>query len=428
MDFLLVGLLIAILLFLVFILLKLSDRSWADALEKTLREELAAGRNSNREEAKVLHDFTISTLNAATSSQKDQLELFAKQISELSANEQKYFESLRESVDAKLSRIQQNNNQQLEEMRKTVDEKLQSTLEQRLTESFKRVSESLDAMHKGLGEMKSLATGVGDLKRVLTNVKNRGTWGEVQLGAMLEEILIPSQYRTNISPKHNRDVVEFAIVLPGQRFADGDGREVLLPIDAKFPMEDYQRLLDAEERNDLEARESASKALENVLKNCAKDIQEKYVFPPETTDFAIMFLPSEGLFAEAARRPGLFDILQRRYRVVIAGPTTLWSILNSLQMGFRTLAIEQRSSEVWKLLEAVKTEWSKYDDVLSSLHRKINQAAGSVEETQRRVRVIGRKLKNVQQLDYSTANTMLKLSPENITAEVIEDKSSSAEA
>lgn len=422
MEFLIVGLLLAVLLLLVFVLLKSSDRKPVDELSRTLREEIAAGRTANRDDSRAFNELTVSALNAATAAQKSQLEIFSRQISELSANEQKYFEGLRESVDAKLSRIQQNNDHHLEEMRKTVDEKLQSTLEKRLTESFKRVSESLDAMHKGLGEMKSLAVGVGDLKRVLTNVKTRGTWGEVQLGSMLEEVLTPSQYRKNVSTKHNRDLVEFAVILPGQRTADGSGKEVLLPIDAKFPMEDYQRLLDADDRNDAEAREAASKALELVLKNCAKDIFEKYVSPPDTTDFAIMFLPTEGLFAEVARRPGLLDQLQRQYRVVTAGPTTLWSILNSLQMGFRTLAIEKRSGEVWKLLEAVKAEWSKYDEVLSNLHRKITQAAGSVEDTQRRVRVIGRKLRDVQQLESSAAGELLELSPENLSGEPLEEE------
>jgi DNA recombination protein RmuC len=292
-------------------------------------------------------------------------------------------------------------------MRQTVDEKLQGTLEKRLGESFKLVSERLEQVYKGLGEMQTLAVGVGDLKRVLTNVKARGTWGEVQLEAMLEQILNPDQYDKNVATKDGSERVEFAIKLPGR----GEDKEeiVWLPIDAKFPIEDYQRLQDAQEKGDGDLAEAAAKQLENRIKGCAGDICDKYLNPPKTTDFGILFLPTEGLFAEVIRRPGFPELLQREYKVVVAGPTTLWSILNSLQMGFRTLAIQQRSSEVWNLLAAVKTEFGKYGEVLAGVQKKLQEAANKVEDVGRRSRAIERKLRDVQELPATDAQTVLML-------------------
>ena len=300
----------------------------------------------------------------------------------------------------------------------TVDEKLQGTLEKRLGESFKQVSERLEQVHKGLGEMQSLATGVGDLKKVLTNVKTRGTWGEVQLGALLEQVLSPDQFARNVSPKNNGQLVEFAIKLPGQGVDKSES--VWLPIDAKFPVEDYQRLIEAQERADLEGIEAAGKKLENSVRSCACDICEKYLAPPSTTDFGILYLPIEGLFAETIRRTGLIEGIQRNYRVIVAGPTTLWSILNSLQMGFRTLAIEKRTSEVWNLLAGVKTEWTKYGDVLDVVQKKLNQATDTIEKAKVRSRAIGRKLKDVQGLPATEATLLLPDSLMTEEAESIE--------
>jgi DNA recombination protein RmuC len=297
--------------------------------------------------------------------EKLQLDAFSKQIESLTKTSGEKLEAVRTTVEGELRSMKSDNATQLEQMRLTVDEKLQGTLEKRLGESFKQVSERLEQVHKGLGEMQSLATGVGDLKKVLTNVKTRGTWGEVQLGALLEQVLSHDQFASNVSTKGNAERVEFAVKLPGQGM---DKSEIVwLPIDAKFPIEDYQRLMEAQECADLEGIETAGKELENRVRSCARDISEKYLAPPNTTDFGILYLPIEGLFAETIRRTGLIEGIQRNYRVIVAGPTTLWSILNSLQMGFRTLAIEKRTSEVWNLLAGVKTEWTKYGEVLDTV-------------------------------------------------------------
>jgi DNA recombination protein RmuC len=305
-------------------------------------------------------------------------------------------DKLRIVVDERLQKLQQENTAKLEQMRATVDEKLQGTLEKRLGESFKLVSERLEAVQRGLGEMQTLATGVGDLKKVLTNVKVRGTFGEVQLGALLEQVLAPTQYAVNVATRsEGGERVEFAVRMPGQE--DGSG-EVYLPIDAKFPIEDYQRLVEASERGDIAAVESAGKALEVRVKGCAKDIQEKYLGPPHTTEFGILYLPVEGLFAEVVRRTGLVEMLQRDLKVLVAGPTTLTAILNSLQMGFRTLAITKRSSEVWKVLGAVKTEWGKFGDVLAKVEKKLGEATNTISEVHRRQRVIGKRLQSVEEL------------------------------
>jgi DNA recombination protein RmuC len=342
-------------------------------------------------------------------------------IGKLSDSNEKKLEAVRVTVEDKLQSMQIDNAKQLDQMRQTVDEKLQGTLEKRLGESFKQVSERLEQVHKGLGEMQTLATGVGDLKKVLTNVKTRGTWGEVQLGALLEQVLNPDQFATNVATKDGGERVEFAIKLPGQG-ADKD-ETVWLPIDAKFPVEDYQRLIEAQERADVEGVEAAGKQLENRVKACAGDICEKYLNPPKTTDFGILFLPIEGLFAEVIRRTGLTEVIQRECRVVIAGPTTLWSILSSLQMGFRTLAIQKRSSEVWNLLAAVKTEWTKYGDVLDAVQKKLHQASDTIEKAKARSRAVGRKLKDVQELPVGEATGLLPPNVMEDDAEAAEDDS-----
>ncbi len=305
------------------------------------------------------------------------------------------FETLRGAVEQQLGRIQQDNSAKLEQMRQTVDEKLHATLEKRLSESFKQVSDRLELVHKGLGEMQTLAAGVGDLKRVLSNVKTRGVFGETQLAALLEQVMAPEQYERNVATRPgSRERVEFAIKLPGR---DGE-RPVLLPIDAKFPQEDYQRLQAAQEAGDLLAAELAGKALEARVKAEARSIAEKYVEPPNTTDFALLYLPFEGLFAEVLRRPGLFDHIQREWRVTICGPTNLLAYLNSLQMGFRTLAIQQRSSEVWKVLGTVKAEFGRFAEVLANTKRQLQTVANSIDQAETRTRQIERKLKDVEVL------------------------------
>jgi len=307
---------------------------------------------------------------------------------------------VRATLEARLKDIETQNAAKLEEMRRTVDEKLHATLEQRLGESFKMVSDRLEAVHKGLGEMQSLAVGVGDLKRVLTNVKTRGTWGEVQLGALLEQILTPEQYATNVATvPRSGERVEYAIRLPGR---EGEG-QVWLPIDSKFPVEDYERIAAAQDAADVAALEEAAKALEARIKAEARAIRDKYVSPPHTTDFGILFLPTEGLYAEVLRRPGLSDWLQRECRVTLSGPTTLTALLNSLQMGFRTLAIEQRSSEVWRVLGAVKTEFQKFGDVLAKTKSQLQSVANSIDAAETRTRQMERKLKDVEALPEAGA-------------------------
>lgn len=376
-----------------------------------IRTESATGAKQLREEViaalKGITEATTKTMGELANLQKVQLEAMSTAIGKLSDSNEKKLEAVRVTVEGKLQSIQTDNAKQLDQMRQTVEEKLQGTLEKRLGESFKQVSERLELVHRGLGEMQSLATGVGDLKKVLTNVKTRGTWGEVQLGALLEQVLNPDQFATNVATKDGGERVEFAIKLPGQGM---DKDEIIwLPIDAKFPVEDYQRLIEAQERADVEGVEVAGKQLENRVKACAGDICKKYLNPPKTTDFGILFLPIEGLFAEVIRRTGLTEAIQRECRVVIAGPTTLWSILSSLQMGFRTLAIQKRSSEVWNLLAAVKTEWTKYGDVLEAVQKKLLQASDTIGKAQMRSRAVGRKLKDVQELPVGEAIALLPL-------------------
>lgn len=320
-------------------------------------------------------------------------------------------EKARATLEQKFLQIQESNEKKLDEMRQTVDEKLHSTLEKRLGESFKLVSDRLEAVQRGLGEMKSLADGVGDLKRVLTNVKDRGTWGEYQLGAILEQTLTPEQFARNVRPKEGGETVEFAVKLPGRGLEDT--RPVWLPVDAKFPREDYERLLDGVERADTEAVKAATTALANAVRKSAKDIHDKYVAPPDTTDFAIMFLPTEGLYAEILRQPGLHDELQTKYRVLATGPTTLSAMLTSLRVGFQTLAIEKRSAEVWTVLAAVKTEFGKFGEVLDKVKRQLSTASDTIDKTQVRTRAMERKLRSVEQLPAAEAGEILNLTGGN---------------
>jgi len=387
----------------------------AERLERELRAEIALGRKDSQEAALAQRAELSGSMAAfgkalqqqmATIAgvQNNQIDSFAQQLAKLVESNEKRLAEVRLTLETKLKELQTDNATRLEEMRKTVDEKLHATLEKRLGESFKQVSDRLEAVHKGLGEMQTLAAGVGDLKRVLTNVKSRGTWGEVQLSALLEQTLTAEQYAKNVATvPGSRDIVEFAIKLPGQ-----DARSpVWLPIDSKFPVEDYERLLAAQERADAAGVDEASKAIDSRIKLEAKTIREKYIAPPHTTDFAILFLPTEGLYAEALRRPGLADFVQREYRVSIAGPTTLSALLNSLQMGFRTLAIEQRSSEVWELLSAVKTEFGRFGDVLARTKAQLQTVTNSIGQAETRTRQMTRKLKDVEGLPVPQAEMLL---------------------
>ncbi|MCA8018249.1 DNA recombination protein RmuC [Burkholderia metallica] len=427
-----------------------------ERLERELRGEIVESARGSRTELagsfSQLQQMLAAQLTSVATVQNNQIEGFAQQLGKLVAGNAQQFDAMRESLqrqaqqardeqtgalrlfgdtlhrqltqlteandrrigevratlEQRLKEIETNNAAKLEEMRRTVDEKLHATLEQRLGESFKLVSDRLEQVHRGLGEMQTLAAGVGDLKKVLTNVKTRGTWGEVQLEALLEQMLTPEQYAKNVAtvPKSS-ERVEFAIRLPGRDAGTRDAPPVWLPIDAKFPREDYERLIDAQERADAVAVEEAARALEARVRLEARTIAEKYVSPPHTTDFALLFLPTEGLYAEILRRPGLTDLLQRDYRVTVAGPTTLTALLNSLQMGFRTLAIEQRSSEVWQVLGAVKTEFGKFGDVLARTKAQLETVTRSIESAEQRTRVMSRKLKQVEALPGDTAAGLL---------------------
>ena len=367
----------------------------------TLRQEIGTS-------LKNVSDSVFGQVSGLTKFQQAQMEAFGDRLGKLTEASEKKADALRDAVEKKLDRIQANNDARLEEMRKTVDEKLQTTLEKRLGESFKFVSDRLDQVNKGLGEMQTLASGVGDLKKVLTNVKTRGVWGEIQLGNLLEQFLTADQYERNVKPKAGSDeAVEFVIKFPGR--SDDPDNPLLLPIDAKFPKEEYERLVDASERADVEAVEDSSRKLEAQIKAEAKKIRDKYLDPPHTADFGVMFLPTEGLYAEVLRRPGLADVLQREFRVIVAGPTTLVAILNAFQMGFRTLAIEKRSAEIQTLLGAVKTEFGKFGDVIEKVHKKIMDAGDVIESAKTRSRAIERKLRKVEALPAAEAGTILAL-------------------
>jgi len=332
-------------------------------------------------------------------------EMLGQRLAELTQRNEQRIAEMRETLEARLKDLQGDNAAKLELMRQTVDEKLQSTLNTRLDSSFKLVSERLEQVQRGLGEMQQLATGVGDLKRVLSNVKNRGGWGEVQLDNILEQTLTAEQYARGVKLRPDgNEMVDFAVRLPGR---GGDDAPVWLPIDSKFPREDYERLLDAQEAGDQEAVRASGNQLERALRVQARSICEKYIVPPHTTDFAVMFLPTEGLYAEAIRRPGLVDVLQREHRVVVAGPTTVTALLNSLQMGFRTLAIEQRSSEVWSLLGAVKGEFGKFAGILEKAEKQINTVGKSLGDASRKTRTIERKLRGVESLSADASQALL---------------------
>lgn len=384
-------------------------------LERELREELARGRREDTEAAFLDREEraqSSSLLGQAVSTQfgqfgalqAERLEAFARELSRFSLGLDERFERLKTTVENRLLAMQTDNAGKLEEMRRTVDEKLHATLEQRLGESFKQVSDRLEQVHRGLGEMQTLAAGVGDLKRVLTNIKTRGTWGEVQLASLLEQLLTAEQFAANVATRpDSNERVDFAIRLPGR----DDGAVVWLPIDAKFPIEDYQRLQDAQERGDPVAVESAGRAIESRLKAEAKSIHEKYVAPPHTTDFALLYLPLEGLYAEALRRPGLAESLQRDWRVSLSGPSTLAAMLNSLQMGFRTLAIEQRSAEVWAVLGAVKTEFGRFGEALAQTRKKLDEASNSISRAETRTRQLSRKLKDIEALPVAESEQLI---------------------
>ncbi len=372
-----------VVLFLIF-----SKRKNAD--QNIVRDELRLGRNENSDSARKLREEVVKTIEEKSRSQRESID------------------NLHNVIDKHLKHLQESNEKKLEQMRQTVDEKLQSTLEKRLGESFKIVGDQLEAVQRGLGEMQSLATGVGDLKKVLTNVKTRGTWGEYQLGNILEQILTPDQYAKNVKPKESSDeIVEYAVRLPGH----DNSSQVWLPIDSKFPQESYIRLKDASEKSDTDAIEKASAELIRTIKKSAKDISDKYIDPPHTTDFAIMFLPTEGLYAEIVRQPGMLDDLQHQ-RIVVAGPTNLSAILSSLSMGFRTLAIENRSSEVRKILSAVKTEFSAFGDVLSKVKTQLDRASGTIDKAGVRTRAMQKKLKDVEELPAEDSTKILGFSSE----------------
>ncbi|WP_128751457.1 DNA recombination protein RmuC [Desulfosporosinus sp. HMP52] len=374
------------------------------------REETSLNAKQIREElnqsVRSFNDSVLSRMSEIANLQGNQLDIFSNQMNSLTKTNDLKLEQMRKTMEERLLLIQQDNSQKLDLMRATVDEKLSATLEQRLGESFKLVSDRLEAVHKGLGEMQTLASGVGDLKKVLTNVKTRGIWGEIQLGNLLEQILTPEQYACNVATKSgSNDRVEFAIKLPAR---DGQNNIIWLPIDAKFPIEDYERLIEAQDQANLPRIEELGKALENRIKLEGRTIRDKYIDPPCTTDFGILFLPVEGLYAEVIRRPGLCELLQREYKVIITGPTTLAALLNSLQMGFKTLAIEKRSSEVWNLLSAVKTEFGKFVDILEKTQKKLQEASNTIDTATRKSRTIARKLKDVQTLPAGEAEVMLE--------------------
>jgi DNA recombination protein RmuC len=370
--------------------------------ERELRDEIARGASGTRQEMVQALAATQQTLlvhaGEAARSQAEQL----RQISD--ANERRLLE-VRGTVEQRLLALQADNEKRLEQMRATVDEKLHATLEARLGESFKQVAERLEQVHKGLGEMQLLARDVGSLNRVLTNVKTRGIFGEVQLAGLLEQVFAPEQYAVNVETVPGSGArVEFALRLPGRR---DDGAPLWLPIDAKFPREDYERLVDAQERADAPAADAAAKAIEGRLRAEARAIREKYVAPPHTTDFGILFVPTEGLYAEALRRPGLLEALQREHKVMLAGPTTLLATLSSLQMGFRTLALEKRSAEVWEVLGAVKSEFAKFGAVLDKTRRKLDEAQHTIAEAQTRTNVMSRRLKSVEAMPPAEAALLL---------------------
>ena len=398
----------------------------AQQLERELRREIGESARTGRQElTQNLATFQQSVVQQgaeATRTQNTQIDAFGQQLallqktlsdtltnqlSSLSESNARRLNEVRETLEKQLAQLQATNATKLDEMRATVDEKLQATLQTRLGESFKQVADRLEQVHKGLGEMQTLAQGVGDLKHLLTNVKTRGIFGEAQLASLLEQVFVPDQYAAQVATlPGSKNVVDFAIKLPGK---SDDGSPLWLPIDAKFPNEDYERLLDAQGRADVVAAEAAAKALELRIRLEAKSISEKYVHPPHTTDFAILFLPTEGLYAEVLRRPGLMEALQREHRITLAGPTTLLAMLSSLQMGFRTLALEKRSSEVWQVLGAVKNEFGKFGDVLAKVKAQTQTVLNSLDSAETRSRAMDRALKKVEALPDTQALALIPL-------------------
>jgi len=384
MEFVIIGLLAVVVVLLIVLLVRKNDGA-----AQTVRDENASMRMEMTQKLGIMENNLATRVENASKAQNEQLNTITK-------NNNDAIRHLNETVEKKLAQMQENNEKKLEQMRATVDEKLHKTLETRLSESFKTVSERLEQVHKGLGEMQNLAQGVGDLKKVMSNVKTRGILGELQLSSILEQIIPPSQYEKNIATKPgSRDVVEYAIKLPGK-----DDHPVYIPVDAKFPIEAYNRLLDAYDAADTNAVAVASKEIETAIKKSAKDIHEKYIYPPNTTDFGIMFLPVEGLYAEVVRNTALFETLQNEYKILVAGPTTLSALLTSLQMGFKTLAIEKRASEVWNVLGAVKTEFVKFSEVLDKAQKKINQASNDMDKlVGARTKKIMVQLNKIEQVD-----------------------------
>ena len=407
-----------------------------EALATDLRRDISdSGREARKELANNLAAFQqalVQQAAEATRTQNTQIDAFGQQLAmlqktlsdtlshqlnSLSESNVRRMSEIRETLDAQLAQLQTSNAAKLDEMRATVDEKLQNTLQTRLGESFKQVADRLEQVHKGLGEMQTLAQGVGDLKHLLTNVKTRGIFGEAQLAGLLEQVFVPDQYAAQVATRPgSKNVVDFAIKLPGK---SDSGEPLWLPVDAKFPNEDYERLLDAQSRADVVAAEVAGRALEQRIRLEARSISEKYVEPPYTTDFAILFLPTEGLYAEVLRRPGLMESLQRDCRVTLAGPTTLLAMLSSLQMGFRTLALEKRSSEVWQVLGAVKTEFGKFGDVLAKVKAQTETVLKTLDSAQTRSRAMGRALKTVEALPDTQAQSLIALDKDFDAAEAL---------
>ncbi len=426
-DWIVPALLALILVLLSWIALRRTDEAPLRRLEGDLRDELGRLAQALRADLASFQQMLLTQGGDVARTQNEQIDSFrgqlaatqaqseaalrrfsdtlAEQLRLLSDANERRLNEVRQAVDGRLVALQEGNEKKLDQMRATVDEKLHATLEHRLGESFKQVADRLEQVHKGLGEMQTLARDVGALNRVLNNVKTRGIFGEVQLAGLLEQVFTPEQYAVNVAtvPGSN-ERVEFAIRLPGQR---ADGAPLWLPIDAKFPREDYERLLDAHERADAPAAESAAKAVELRLRLEARSIRDKYLAPPHTTDFAILFVPTEGLYAEALRRPGLLEALQREYKVMLAGPTTLLATLTSLQMGFRTLVLEKRSAEVWEVLGAVKTEFGKFGDVLAKTKKKLEEASNTIELAETRTRAMARQLKSVEAMPDTRVQQLL---------------------
>jgi len=385
------------------------DRMIRDEMSRIRVEEAENSRQTRYDvarELKEMQELLEKKMAEQVFEQRNGLDSLSLRIGQMTQSSEERLEQVKKTIEEKLQQIHEGNAKSIEAVRLTVDEKLQGTLERRLGESFRQVSERLEQVHQGLGDMRNLAAGVGDLKKIFSNVKLRGTWGEVQLEGLLSEILSPGQYEKNVrTSEQSNEVVEFAIRLPG---GGGAGEEVWLPIDAKFPLEDYLRMMEAQEKGEGDKTQEASRALEARLKSAAKDVTTKYLHPPQTTDFGILYLPVEGLYAEIVRRPDLISLLQREYRVLVAGPSTFAALLNSLQIGFRTMAIQKRTSEVWQILSTVKTEFGKFGGVLEGVKKKLEQATNTMDDALKRSRVIQRKLHYVQEGEMTLAEEAQK--------------------